>query len=351
MGKIIKISKSIRGIFLFCLFSLISCEYKKEWSMSVSAPQHYGATIEAQYYLGEKLLAAIKGAGSPGWGLGTDGLTMGEHDKKPIPDRVKIHCYSAREGVNYTADIPLPKKKMEELFKKKLYDPVSETYNNYNSIVCGCAPGGEIVIWLRGYIFLEEVTRVKGKEISRENQQQREAYFNNKTPKEQEWITNNPIPYGTWDKYDKEFLWKPDVLVYTKGFDGYTLHINYIKGDFEFYNDTRWGGIEQYPKQEWKEINNNKIELKKRNIPFFVELYLWNSKDNSQSQRMQMLLPVKQLKLLFEQGYIVRNKKYNYEYLVFEITKDNGVVLWLQGKDEYKTKVKKLTPFLLNIEE
>ncbi len=340
-----------KWFFLFCLFSLMSCEYKKEWSMSVSAPQHYGATIEAQYYLGEELLAAIKGAGSPGWGLGTDGLTMGEHDKKPIPDRVKIHCYSAREGVNYTADIPLPKKKMEELFKKKLYDPVSETYNNYNSIVCGCAPGGEIVIWLRGYIFLEEVTRVKGKEISRENQQQRKEYFNNKTPKEQEWITNNPIPYGTWDKYDKEFLWKPDVLVYTKGFDGYTLHINYIKGDFEFYNDTRWGGIEQYPKQEWKEINNNKIELKKRNIPFFVELYLWNSKDNSQSQRMQMLLPVKQLKLLFEQGYIVRNKKYNYEYLVFEITKDNGVVLWLQGKDEYKTKVKKLTPFLLNIEE
>ena len=276
-----------KWFFLFCLFSLMSCEYKKEWSMSVSAPQHYGATIEAQYYLGEELLAAIKGAGSPGWGLGTDGLTMGEHDKKPIPDRVKIHCYSAREGVNYTADIPLPKKKMEELFKKKLYDPVSETYNNYNSIVCGCAPGGEIVIWLRGYIFLEEVTRVKGKEISRENQQQRKEYFNNKTPKEQEWITNNPIPYGTWDKYDKEFLWKPDVLVYTKGFDGYTLHINYIKGDFEFYNDTRWGGIEQYPKQEWKEINNNKIELKKRNIPFFVELYLWNSKDNSQSQRMQ----------------------------------------------------------------
>ena len=351
MGKIIKISKNIRGIFLFCLFSLMSCEYKKEWSMSVSAPQHYGATIEAQYYWGEELLAAIKGAGSPGWGLGTDGLTMGEHDKKPIPDRVKIHCYSAREGVNYTADIPLPKKKMEDLFKKKLYDPVSETYNNYNSIVCGCAPGGEIVIWLRGYIFLEEVTRVKGKEISRDNQQQREAYFNNKTPKEQEWITNNPIPYGTWDKYDKEFLWKPDVLVYTKGFDGYTLHINYIKGDFEFYNDTRWGGIEQYPKQEWKEINNNKIELKKRNIPFFVELYLWNSKDNSQSQRMQMLLPVKQLKLLFEQGYIVRNKKYNYEYLVFEVTKDNDVVLWLQGKEEYKTKVKKLTPFLLNIEE
>ena len=340
-----------KWFFFLCFFSLMSCEYKKEWSMSVSAPQHYGATIEAQYYLGEELLAAIKGAGSPGWGLGTDGLTMGEHDKKPIPDRVKIHCYSAREGVNYTADIPLPKKKMEELFKKKLYDPLSETYNNYNSIVCGCAPGGEIVIWLRGYIFLEEVTRVKGKEISRENQQQREAYFNNKTPKEQEWITNNPIPYGTWDKYDKEFLWKPDVLVYTKGFDGYDLYINYIKGNIEFYNHSLWSKIIQHPKQEWKEINNNKIELKKRNIPFFVELYLWNSKDNSQSQRMQMLLPVKQLKLLFEQGYIIRNKKYNYEYLVFEVTKDNDVVLWLQGKEEYKTKVKKLTPFLLNIEE
>jgi len=205
----------------------MSCEYKKEWSMSVSAPQHYGATIEAQYYLGEELLAAIKGAGSPGWGLGTDGLTMGEHDKKPIPDRVKIHCYSAREGVNYTADIPLPKKKMEELFKKELYDPLSETYNNYNSIVCGCAPGGEIVIWLRGYIFLEEVTRVKGKEISRENQQQREAYFNNKSPKEQEWITNNSIPYGTWDKYDKECAvivdqfnqQKEDVKIYAKIWD------------------------------------------------------------------------------------------------------------------------------------
>ena len=358
MGKIIKISKSIRGFFFLCFFSLISCEYKKEWSMSVSAPQHYGATIEAQYYLGEELLATIKGAGSPGWGLGTDGLTMGEHNKKPIPDRVKIHCYSAREGVNYTADIPLPKKKMEELFKKTINDTVSwgedETKiidNSLFDIMCGCAPGGEIVIWLSNGKQLEEVTRVKGKEISRENQQQREEYFNNKSSKEQEWITNNPIPYGTWDKYDKEFLWKPDVLVYTKGFDGYALHINYIKGNIEFYNDLLWREIRQYPKQEWKEINNNKIELKKRNIPFFVELYLWNSKDNSQSQRMQMLLPVKQLKLLFEQGYIVRNKKYNYEYLVFEITKDNGVVLWLQGKDEYKTKVKKLTPFLLNIEE
>ena len=309
-----------KWFFLFCFFSLMSCEYKKEWSMSVSAPQHYGATIEAQYYLGEELLAAIKGAGSPGWGLGTDGLTMGEHDKKPIPDRVKIHCYSAREGVNYTADIPLPKNKMEELFKKELYDPLSETYNNYNSIVCGCAPGGEIVIWLRGYIFLEEVTRVKGKEISRENQQQREAYFNNKSPKEQEWITNNPIPYGTWDKYDKEFLWKPDVLVHTKGFDGYDLYINYIKGNIEFYNHSLWSKIIQHPKQEWKDINNNKIELKKRNIPFFVELYLWNSKDNSQSQRMQMLLPVKQLKLLFEQGYIVRNKKYTFKILSLGIS-------------------------------
>ena len=157
-----------KWFFLFCFFSLISCEYKKEWSMSVSAPQHYGATIEAQYYLGEELLAAIKGAGSPGWGLGTDGLTMGEHDKKPIPDRVKIHCYSAREGVNYTADIPLPKKKMEELFKKTINDTVSwgedETKiidNSLFDIMCGCAPGGEIVIWLSNGKQLEEVTRVK----------------------------------------------------------------------------------------------------------------------------------------------------------------------------------------------
>ena len=303
-----------KWFFLFCFFSLISCEYKKEWSMSVSAPQHYGATIEAQYYLGEELLAAIKGAGSPGWGLGTDGLTMGEHDKKPIPDRVKIHCYSAREGVNYTADIPLPKKKMEELFKKKLYDPVSETYNNYNSIVCGCAPGGEIVIWLRGYIFLEEVTRVKGKEISRENQQQREEYFNNKTPKEQEWITNNPIPYGTWDKYDKEFLWKPDVLSNIKTLNNrYNIRINYTNGNFEFYNDKDWGYSEEKIKQSFNEVLLSNDQFLKRGIPFYIDLYLFSNIER-EALRYEFLLPIEDLKKIFE--------KYKKGRIVFEIPRD-----------------------------
>jgi hypothetical protein len=282
--------------------------------MSVSAPQHYGATIEAQYYLGEELLAAIKGAGSPGWGLGTDGLTMGEHDKKPIPDRVKIHCYSAREGVNYTADIPLPKKKMEELFKKKLYDPVSETYNNYNSIVCGCAPGGEIVIWLRGYIFLEEVTRVKGKEISRENQQQREEYFNNKTPKEQEWITNNPIPYGTWDKYDKEFLWKPDVLSNIKTLNNrYNIRINYTNGNFEFYNDKDWGYSEEKIKQSFNEVLLSNDQFLKRGIPFYIDLYLFSNIER-EALRYEFLLPIEDLKKIFE--------KYKKGRIVFEIPRD-----------------------------
>ena len=303
-----------KWFFFLCFFSLMSCEYKKEWSMSVSAPQHYGATIEAQYYLGEELLAAIKGAGSPGWGLGTDGLTMGEHDKKPIPDRVKIHCYSAREGVNYTADIPLPKKKMEELFKKKLYDPVSETYNNYNSIVCGCAPGGEIVIWLRGYIFLEEVTRVKGKEISRENQQQREEYFNNKTPKEQEWITNNPIPYGTWDKYDKEFLWKPDVLSNIKTLNNrYNIRINYTNGNFEFYNDKDWGYSEEKIKQSFNEVLLSNDQFLKRGIPFYIDLYLFSNIER-EALRYEFLLPIEDLKKIFE--------KYKKGRIVFEIPRD-----------------------------
>ena len=310
-----------KWFFLFCLFSLMSCEYKKEWSMSVSAPQHYGATIEAQYYLGEELLAAIKGAGSPGWGLGTDGLTMGEHDKKPIPDRVKIHCYSAREGVNYTADIPLPKKKMEELFKKTINDTVSwgedETKvidNSLFDIMCGCAPGGEIVIWLSNGKQLEEVTRVKGKEISRENQQQREAYFNNKTPEEQEWITNNPIPYGTWDKYDKEFLWKPDVLSNIKTLNNrYSIRINYTNGNFEFYNDKDWGYSEEKIKQSFNEVLLSNDQFLKRGIPFYIDLYLFSNIEK-EALRYEFLLPTEDLKKIFE--------KYKEGRIVFEIPRD-----------------------------
>ena len=203
---------------------------------------------------------------------------------------------------------------MEELFKKKLYDPVSETYNNYNSIVCGCAPGGEIVIWLRGYIFLEEVTRVKGKEISRENQQQREEYFNNKTPKEQEWITNNPIPYGTWDKYDKEFLWKPDVLSNIKTLNNrYNIRINYTNGNFEFYNDKDWGYSEEKIKQSFNEVLLSNDQFLKRGIPFYIDLYLFSNIEK-EALRYEFLLPTEDLKKIFE--------KYKEGRIVFEIPRD-----------------------------
>lgn len=352
-----------KWFFLLCLFSLMSCEYKKEWRMSVSAPQHYGATIEAQYYLGEELLAAIKGAGSPGWGLGTDGLTMGEHDKKPIPDRVKIHCYSAREGVNYTADIPLPKKKIEELFKKTINDTVSwgedETKiidNSLFDIMCGCAPGGEIVIWLSNGKQLEEVTRVKGKEINRENQQQREAYFNNKSPKEQEWITNNPIPYGTWDKYDKEFLWKPVILADTNNLihtgNGFMIH--YVNGTYEEITSWAYDNFGENNKEltyptpkNWEEIiKYNFIKTKKRSIPYYIKIQ-WTPL-NDESIEAEVLLPVKQLKLLFEEGYVTKNKKRKFTKLVFDVKNDKMVKIWLIGDDGNKVFIKEVKGEYLN---
>lgn len=335
-------------LFFTIILTLLSCEKKIDWRMSVSAPQHYGATIEAEYFSDGKSVAAIRGGGSSGWGIGMDGLTSGQSDKKPIPDLVKVNCYSAREGVTYVADIPLPKKKMKKLFSAKLFDSLSETVNQYKTITCGCAPGGEMVVWLRGYTFLKEITRAKGKEIKRESPAEREAYFNKMPPGEQDWIRNNPIPYGTWDYYDKKFIWQPIILANNENKIslGNGFRFYFINGDMESISSWKYDYSSEskedaYPTPaNWGEvINYNFRKNEKRSIPYYV-LLQWTPLTDKKSLEAEILLPVNKLKKLFSEGYQSRKGKKQFSKIVFEVFNSKDVKIWLVGDDGFKVLIK-----------
>lgn len=334
---------------ILLIFIVLSCEKKIDWRMSVSAPQHYGATIQAEYFSEGKSVAAIRGGGSSGWGIGMDGLTSGQSDKKPIPDLVKVNCYSAREGITYVADITLPKKEMRKLFAKTIKDTISwyengDTRiinNNYFDLMCGCAPGGEIVMWISNGKSLEEIARAKGKEIKRESPKEREAYFNKMPPKEQAWIKNNPIPYGTWNKYNKKFTWKPDAVSGLTDLNkGFHIRISYVDGDFEFYNYEDWGYKEEDVKKSYREILVNSNEIRERGVPYFFEIYFF-SETEGKGLRYETLLPVSLLKKYFENGFLNHyGQKQSFNRIVCEVADDRTLNIYLLGENGIKVLIK-----------
>ena len=338
-------------LFFTIILTLLSCEKKIDWRMSVSAPQHYGATVEAEYFSDGKSVAAIRGGGSSGWGIGMDGLTSGQSDKKPIPDLVKVNCYSAREGVTYVADIPLPKRELKKLFTKTINDTILWEVNggtriiknNYFDLMCGCAPGGEIVMWISNGKSLEEITRAKGKEIKRESPAEREAYFNKMPPEEQDWIRNNPIPYGTWDHYDKKFIWQPIILADSanKVYIGNGFEISYTDGSYDHISSWDKGGESAYPTpQNWEEvINYNYRKNEKRSIPYFFKVQ-WAPVNLGESLKAEGLLPTVLLKKHFESGYSVKGEKKNFTRMVFQVFNDKKLTIWLVGDDGFKVLIK-----------
>lgn len=317
--------------------------------MSVSGPKHYGATITVNYHFdnnpdSDDFVGAI-GTGNAGWGTAVSGIGSGNRGKKPMPRLAVVECYSAREGITYEAIVPLPKKEMEKMFDKKFYDTMywkgqKIIENNYFSIMCGCVPGGEVVFWATNGRDKEEITRAQGKEIARETAVEREAYYNRKSKKEQNWIDTNGIPYGTWDKYEKEFVWHIEGLTDNiNSVESFFANLNYTQGEEELYNGE---GVRVKNTISWEQLLEKKEFIKKkRGIPFYIELF-WFSKTENKSMVATFLLPVEKLKHYFEQGYTgANNKNYYYNRLVFEIKKNRDVIVWIAGDDGTKVEIKK----------
>ena len=156
--------------FFLCNFLIIglfvSCQPKDtfDWNAGLSAPKYYGASgpFVEFYYHGQSIAGSSSGAGiDQGWEI-TSGGYVGGDKYKPVPDSIAINWICGVDRYYYEGGIKLPREKMLELFKKKVIDSYG-AQQEYDVIVAGMAPGGNVTIWMQGGTGSTEICRFKAK--------------------------------------------------------------------------------------------------------------------------------------------------------------------------------------------
>jgi len=161
------------------------------------------------------------------WGDNVASVQVGD-DLKAIPVRLNVTWLSYTEDQFYTGSFVLPHDKILALFKKGWPD-INHTTNQpvtttYDEIIVGMAPGGMVVVWLKGIghqvdvaSFKAHKTDVDMKEFSDRSDYKftRTQYtkFQLKDTAVANNLAKNGIPYGLWDKYRERFNMQP-VITY-----------------------------------------------------------------------------------------------------------------------------------------
>ncbi len=124
--------------------------------------------ITAFYTADGTWLRSIDGGGGM-WGRGD--TPLGGHDfKQPLPDRLKLTYFSYLENQFYQLDTPLPKQKIEELFRvthKGMSDNDEEFIPNiYKAFEIAIAPQGWVILLATGpYSNRKELAYYQAKKI------------------------------------------------------------------------------------------------------------------------------------------------------------------------------------------
>ncbi|MFH6937765.1 DUF2931 family protein, partial [Flavobacterium sp. FlaQc-30] len=83
---------------------------------------------------------------------------VGGDKYKPVPDSIAINWICGVDRYYYEGGIKLPREKMLELLKKKVIDSYG-AQQEYDVIVAGMAPGGNVTIWMQGGTGSTEICR------------------------------------------------------------------------------------------------------------------------------------------------------------------------------------------------
>jgi hypothetical protein len=237
---------------------------QKDYDTGVSTPEGYPIKLMTD---GDRFTVIIDGKGyyagkfdnyevvSESWGNGST-----EGYGEAIPDSLKLFWYSFVENKYYGLNTKLDKAKISNYFKNGYKKIASDktgkvslaTQGDYEDLIAGIAPGGDVVLWISGTKDTREIGIYKAKEMNRnkfksydiveEDEIKRVLSENNIQSNGIVHINNNnnnnkPIPFGIWtEKYREKFNWKVDInnLGQTKS----ELMFYFYNGEnFSLYNE------------------------------------------------------------------------------------------------------------------
>ena len=262
-------------ILLLCV--TISCqnkmEEKFEWLPTESAPSLYPMNIyvgNLYFEVGGSVYIPCSGSAHNGWGNDGSTHTQGE-DLKPVPVRLEVTWASFTENKFYTGSWDLPKEKMLKLFKEGVVWYRTRKKETYKQILVGCAPGGVIVVWMRGAGSQVEIGRYQAHEthiamsdyVPENPTISQKDYFD--TSKELPEVSENikqkgGVEYGLWDDYRKKYTWRTRIEIPNHSFDNTS---------YEMFNGE---------KEELFDESLKRNELKERAVPMMLDFIISDSK-------------------------------------------------------------------------
>jgi hypothetical protein len=158
---IIKMVKHIlkSGVASLCIFitscgaSVKNTPTEFNWYSTECAPKHYPMKIiqGTFYYKGQDKGLYIPSGGqlSAGWGESVSSHITGSK-LKPLPDSVAVVFYSYSEKQFYKGEFDLPYEKILTLFSDDYERHTDKNDVDYDSIMIGVAPGGDVSVWVNG---------------------------------------------------------------------------------------------------------------------------------------------------------------------------------------------------------
>lgn len=168
---------------------------------------------------------------SENWGNGETTFRSFDGPKAVLHDSLHLYWYSFLENKYYELNTKLNKTKISNCFKTGYeYDRSGKleeiTKADYNQLIAGIAPGGDVVLWISSFNDTKEIEVFKAKEINVKNVVRYDTVTNEERkkvlsdtctckddPQFRKIVNNNkPIPFGIWTgKYRKKFNWKMDI--------------------------------------------------------------------------------------------------------------------------------------------
>ncbi|KQO22471.1 hypothetical protein ASF10_08830 [Flavobacterium sp. Leaf82] len=259
--------------------TLTNMETNFKWQEGLSCPEGYPIEVYRGWLEGPLVsngvnekpnsTTSISGFGTTtgigNWGENSSGMSQGI---KPIPQRLNCIWYSYVEDIMYEIDTEIDYPKMVKLFNEGFQDSNrkrGKVMTTYNHITIGFAPGGVVVVWLKGGQKDVEIGRYHGNKVVITPQEiasldsherllfdpvDRERTLKNPkiiAPEVQQANKNKPIPYGLWDSYRIKYSWRPIYVFVREGKVQDELSFSLFNGERE----TLLG--EEFSKNEYQE--------------------------------------------------------------------------------------------------
>lgn len=170
--------------------------------------------------------------GYKNYGWNSKGLTgVPYKDSGSLPGELHLHWYSLTEDKFYEGTFTLPYEQILKLFREGFKEHRTKKQKTYCEIIAGVAPGGRVIVWIRGNGKQVEVGSYQAQESEYLDVKQTDWFYYATAKKDNmetyrvnilknddkggAWrnLERNGIPLGLWDTYRERFKLRP-VVVY-----------------------------------------------------------------------------------------------------------------------------------------